>query len=211
MKPDSLIFDIDGTLWDTRSLVAESYNNYFLSIGRPDLHVDLEFMSGIFGKTRDEIRAIMFDTFGDRLDREHLLACMSSHRGHMFDVTPEMAFPGVTEGLRALAKDYRLFIVSNSQQGYPDLLMDTLGIRDLIEATLCHGDTGTCKGETIRTLMQRHHISSAIYMGDTQSDLEACEIAGIPFIWCRYGFGKPVRFDGVIDAFDQLPEAVKKL
>ena len=26
MKPESLIFDIDGTLWDSRSIIARGYN-----------------------------------------------------------------------------------------------------------------------------------------------------------------------------------------
>ena len=36
----SLIFDIDGTLWDSRAIVAEGYNDYLREIGRGDLQVD---------------------------------------------------------------------------------------------------------------------------------------------------------------------------
>ena len=38
----SLIFDIDGTLWDSRAIVAEGYNDYLRQIGRPDLQVDAD-------------------------------------------------------------------------------------------------------------------------------------------------------------------------
>ena len=35
MKYESLIFDIDGTLWDSRALVAEGYN---IQLRRENLH-----------------------------------------------------------------------------------------------------------------------------------------------------------------------------
>ena len=98
------------------------------------------------------------------------------------------------ETLEQLAGKYRLFIVSNSERGYPELCMEKLGLADYIEGHLCFGDTGTTKGQTILTLMRKYGISSAAYIGDTQGDLEATEEAGIDFIWAAYGFGAPAHW-----------------
>ena len=87
------------------------------------------------------------------------------------------------------------FIVSNSQQGYPELCIGKLGLQGLICGHLCFGDTGTSKGKTIRTLMERFQITSCAYIGDTQGDYEATLEAGIPFIWADYGFDTPAGFD----------------
>ena len=38
----------------------------------------------------------------------------------------------------------------------------------------------------------------------TQGDLEASRKAGIPFVFCRYGFGDPVEWDAAVDAFPEL-------
>ena len=84
--------------------------------------------------------------------------------------------------------------------------MEKIGISDLIEGHLCFGDTGTSKGKTIRTLMARHGVSSAVYIGDTQGDYEATVEAGIPFIWATFGFGVPERWDAKVDSFAQLAE-----
>ena len=106
--------------------------------------------------------------------------------------------------MEEFAKNHRLFIVSNSQKGYPELCMERLGLTGLIQGHLCFGETGTDKGTTIRTLMDRHHITDCAYVGDTQLDYEATQKAGIAFIWASYGFGTPERYDYKIDSFPDL-------
>ena len=101
-------------------------------------------------------------------------------------------------------ENHRLFIVSNSQRGYPELCIRKLGLGSCITACLCFGDTGTSKGKTIRALMQRHNIRSCAYIGDTQGDYEATLEAGIPFIWASYGFGVPEGYGARIDRISDL-------
>ena len=115
------------------------------------------------------------------------------------------------ETLQILAKKYRLFIVSNSQCGYPDLCVEKLGISHLIEGHLCFGDTGTEKGYTILELMRRHNIPNAVYIGDTQGDYEATVVAGIPFIFAAFGFGQPADWTAKVDEFRQLPQVLEKM
>lgn len=106
--------------------------------------------------------------------------------------------------MEKLAEKHRLFIVSNSQQGYPELCIEKLGLTDLIQDHLCFGDTGTSKGKTIRALMEKHGITDCAYIGDTQGDYEATVEAGVPFIWAAYGFGEPAGYDHKIDTFADL-------
>ena len=90
----------------------------------------------------------------------------------------------------------------------PSAAIRKLGIGDLIEGHLCFGDTGTSKGKTIRTLMERYSIGSAVYIGDTQGDYEATVEAGIPFLWAAYGVGIPQRWDKKVESFAQLTEVL---
>lgn len=209
MKPSALIFDIDGTIWDSRQIVADGYNYHLRSIGREDLQVDAEYLKSLFGKTMTEIADIMLSSIPKPERYDVLLGCMESEHRFLEKDPCQIAFPGVVETLRALAKEYRLFVVSNSQCGYPELMLDKLSIRDLFEGWLCFGDTGVCKGETIQILMDRYHIQNAVYIGDTQGDLEASRMAGIPFVFCRYGFGEPEAWDDAVDAFPELLEKWK--
>ena len=52
--------------------------------------------------------------------------------------------------------------------------------------------------------MERHGITDAVYIGDTQGDMEASCMAGLPFVFCRYGFGTPEKFDAAVDSFPEL-------
>ena len=207
----SLIFDIDGTLWDSRAIVAKGYNDYLREIGRPDLQVDAEYLKTLFGKTMTEIADIMLDSIPQPQRYDVMQGCMDREDEFLHQDPCDIAFPGVRETLEKLKESYRLFIVSNAQCGYPELMMDKLGIRHLFEGWMCFGDTGLPKGDTIRILMERHGVTDAVYIGDTQGDLEASQKAGIPFIFCTFGFGTPEAYDAKIDAFTDLPELLKTM
>ena len=208
---ESLIFDIDGTLWDTREIVARGYNVELERMGRRDLLLTADYLTSLFGKTAQEIADIIFADCPAQERLGLIFRCMETERQVMAQDPCQVGYEGVKETLLELKKDYRLFLVSNSEKGYPELLIEKLGLSGIFEAHMCHGDTGLPKGDTIRILMDRHKIRSAVYIGDTQGDLEASRRAGIPFLFCTYGFGHPEAWDAKIDSFPQLPEVLAQL
>lgn len=204
MNYESLILDIDGTLWDSRGLVAEGYNIQLKEEGLAHLCVTAEELKPLFGKVLEEIADILFVSIPVP-ERYALMArCMRTENLHMHRDPCRIGYPRIRETMEELAKRYRLFIVSNSECGYPELCMEKLGLTPYIEGHLCYGDTGTSKGKTIRTLMGKHNIRSCVYVGDTQGDYEATLEAGIPFIWASYGFGIPAGYTAKIDSFEEL-------
>ena len=60
MEFESLIFDIDGTLWDSRALVAEGYNIQLRREGLDHLCTSAEELKPLFGKVMTEIGDILF-------------------------------------------------------------------------------------------------------------------------------------------------------
>lgn len=201
-----MIFDIDGTLWDSRALVAEGYRLQLEAEGLERLATDAETLKGLFGKVMTEIADALFGEIPAPERYALMERCMERENRYLEESPCTVGYPGVPETLEALSKKYRLFIVSNSQQGYPELCMEKLGIEKLFSGHLCFGDTGTEKGLTIKALMERHGISSAAYIGDTRGDEQAADIAGIPFIHCTYGFGDADHPVASIDAFTQLKD-----
>ena len=204
MDYESLIFDIDGTLWDSRALVAEGYDIQLRAEGLAHLCVTAEDLKPLFGKVMTEIADVIFASIP--LPERYALMerCMATENRYLHENQCKIGYPGVRETIAALAEKYRLFIVSNSQRGYPELCIRKLGLEDYITAHKCFGDTGTEKGQTIRRLMEEQKIQSAIYIGDTQGDLEAAEKAGIGFIFAAYGFGTPDHWDKKIGKFQDL-------
>lgn len=211
MTIESLIFDIDGTLWDSRALVAEGYNIQLKAEGYDHLCVDAEILRPLFGKVMTEIADSILASVPQPQRYALMERCMETENRYLHENECRIGYPGVKETLQILAKKYRLFIVSNSQCGYPDLCVEKLGISHLIEGHLCFGDTGTEKGYTILELMRRHNIQNAVYIGDTQGDYEATVVAGIPFIFAAFGFGQPADWAAKVDEFRQLPQVLEKM
>ena len=204
MKYESLIFDIDGTLWDSRALVAEGYNIQLKKEGLDHLCVTAEDLKPLFGKVMTEIADVILAEIPEENRYALMERCMDTENQYLHNNPCHIGYPGITETIAELSRHNRLFIVSNSQCGYPELCMEKLGLTPYIEGHMCFGDTGTSKGKTIRALMEKHGIGSCAYVGDTQGDYEATVEAGIPFIWCTYGFGTPDAYVEKVDRFEDL-------
>ena len=59
--------------------------------------------------------------------------------------------------------------------------------------------------------MKRNRIDKAVYVGDTQGDLDACRKAGVPFIFAGYGFGSVDDDSNAISSLDELYSMVDKV
>lgn len=206
MDFESLIFDIDGTLWDSRAIVAKGYNKQLKKEGLEHLSVNPDILKTVFGKMNTEIANILFASLPEEERYPLLERCIEQEDRALEEDECDVAYPKVKETLEKLHEKHRLFIVSNGQYGYPRLCMEKLGLTHLFSGDLCFGQTLTCKGETILKLMKDHNITSACYIGDTQGDLEATELAGIPFVYCTFGFGNPTHYWKKIDSFEELLE-----
>ena len=177
---ESLIFDVDGTLWDAVALVAEGWNDGLQSMGFAP-HCTEQSIRPLFGKTMTEIAQVVVPGVPQEQAMEVMDRCMDGEMARLRRDPCHIFYPGVKETLTELHKTHRLFIVSNCQQGYIELLMEKGGLGGLISDFDCFGNTGLPKGQTLRLLCERCNVRDAVYVGDTQGDMEASEQAGLPF------------------------------
>lgn len=185
---DSIIFDVDGTLWDSTDSVAKSWNLAIQENSSLDLTITGETLAKVFGKTMTEIADMLFSDLPDE-ERMKLLNICFQYENRYLEIHPGILYEGVPQTLASLSQRYPLFIVSNCQCGYIEILLRSCSVEPFIKDHLCFGETLTSKGETIRTLMEKNGLKSPVYVGDTQGDKDACRQAGIPFIFAEYGFG----------------------
>lgn len=197
-----IIFDLDGTLWDSVDSVAQSWNIVGeRRLGRK-LNITNETFSHYMGKTMDQFLTI-FDGVEQEQAKALLGECMEYELEYLRE-KPGILYPKVREVLEELGKEYRLFIVSNCQVGYIDTFLEVMNMESLVEDFEDYGRTGLPKGENIKILIERAKIEDAIYVGDTQGDYEATIVAGIPFIFASYGFGTVPAAKKSIAKFDEL-------
>ena len=124
MRYESLILDIDGTLWDSRALVAEGYNIQLRDEGLDHLCTDAETLKSLFGKVMTDIADALFSCFPPEERYPLMERCMETENKYLHENECRIGYEGVKETLERLAKEYRLFIVSNSQCGYPEVCME---------------------------------------------------------------------------------------
>ena len=207
---ESLIFDVDGTLWDAVALVAEGWNDGLQSMGFAP-HCTEQSIRPLFGKTMTEIAQVVVPGVPQKQAMEVMDRCMDGEMARLRRDPCHIFYPGVKETLTELHKTHRLFIVSNCQQGYIELLMEKGGLGGLISDFDCFGNTGLPKGQTLRLLCERCNVRDAVYVGDTQGDADAAAKAGIPFIFTEYGFGSVKDAAARIASLPELPAAVEKI
>ena len=206
-----IIFDVDGTLWDSAKPVAESWT-LMLERRYPELAriITSDDMYRNMGKTIDAIGADLFPGLAPDKRDEVMDACMRYENEYLAD-HPGVTYPNMKETLAALSREYGLYIVSNCQEGYIEALMAACGIASYISDTECFGATGRPKGDNIRLVMERNGLEKCLYVGDTAMDQEAAGKAGIPFVFASYGFGQASGADAVIGSLAELPRAVKEI
>ena len=208
MKYDSIILDVDGTIWDTTPIVAKAWNKAIDELFPQVPHVSADILKGQFGKTMDVIGRNLFGELNDK-DQETLLARCCEEEQRALDLNEEdIAYEGVVQTIREIAGKIPLFIVSNCQAGYIELVMKKNKIEDCITDFECFGNNGLTKDCNIKLLVERNGLKAPVYVGDTQGDLEACKLAGVPFIWAEYGFGAVEQDEiaGSVKGFSELTQ-----
>lgn len=209
MKTDGIIFDVDGTLWNSTEIVAGAWNRAITEAGVEGICVTAQDLKKLFGKTMaviaEELLPLQTEEKRDAIMER---CCIYEHEALLRNRT-DITYEGVAETIRRLSAQYRLFIVSNCQKGYIELFLDKTGLHRYITDMECYGNTGMPKGENIRRIIRRNRLLEAVYVGDTAGDYEAAAEAGIPMIYAAYGFGSLPEGSYVpaqIYSFDELLE-----
>ena len=200
---DAIFLDIDGTLWDSTHIVADAWNEVLKNKPEIDLVITSDLLKTLFGRPLPEIAAVIFEKFDKETQVKLIDECCEMEHKYL-DAKPGIIFEGVVETIKELAKKYPVCIVSNCEAGYIELVCDKLGITDCITDSECPGYSGLGKGDNIKLVMERNNYKDIVYVGDTQGDYEATRKAGVPFVFCKYGFGSPEGYEFAVEQFSDL-------
>jgi len=206
-KKLSIIFDLDGTLWDSTGCVCDIWNRVLEKHDDISFRMTKEKAEQLMGKTMEDIGLILFPELSAQA-RNAIVDEFGDEEVAYLTENGAVLYEGLEEVLKILDKNYKLYIVSNCQDGYVPAFLHAHKLGQYFEDIEMSGRTGLDKGSNIKLIMERNHIESAVYIGDTEGDEKAARFAGIPFIYAEYGFGKTVSPDAVIRDVRELPEVV---
>ena len=205
-----VIFDLDGTLWDSAESVAESWN---LVIDREGLGFSLtaDDIRRNMGKTMNQIADDLFGHL-EEADRYALARKCEVFENEYISVHGGQLFDGVRETLDQLyTAGVKMSIVSNCQEGYIPAFIRSMNMARYFADYEEWGRSGLLKADNIRLVMKRNGTDRAVYVGDIQKDADASAEAGVPCIWASYGFGHIEDPAGTLKSFRELPQVLKDL
>lgn len=201
-KPDSLIFDMDGTLWDPMELYVRSWNQGLKEAGISKVMTkeDLKPLMGVEGR---KVLNLVLPGYRPEL-QDKVYERVNFYRRSFIAAGQGEIFEGVPEGLEKLSQKYKLFILSNCPAGIIQVFMKRAGITEWITDELAYGVNNMPKHHNMKLLSEKHHLISPVYIGDTDGDREQSEMAGLPFVFLSCGFGVTDRYSLKFDSFKSL-------
>jgi phosphoglycolate phosphatase len=207
MQADALIFDLDGTLWDTCATCAKGWNRVLVRNAiryREMVEADVR---AICGRTHEDAIATAFpglsQTDLDIVTRETMAednAIVAEEGG--------MLYPGVLEVIPRLAERMPLLIVSNCQAGYIEVFLKNSGLAPHFVDFECWGNTGRPKADNVAAVIARQRLAQPLFIGDTEGDREAALKNGLRFVHAAYGFGAVAGAHAVIGSLHDLEALV---
>lgn len=204
-----IIFDMDGTLWDSAASVAASWNQGIEQSGLEKKNLTETDIKKVMGKTMDVIGEALFPTLSWEERAKVWDLCCKIENDYLKKHGARL-YPDLENTLIFLKKKYPLYIVSNCQTGYIESFLEYYDFGKYFEDIECYGNNLKPKADNIRLLAERNGLTEAVYVGDIQGDYDASMQAGVGFIHAAYGFGTIRENVPEIHTFAELKEAADR-
>lgn len=196
---ESLIFDLDGTLWDTTEQVSIVWNNV---AKKYNIEIEKFSIKSIMGLTTSEIVSKLFNN-DIEIGKSFINECQKSENEYLF-MHGGNIYVNTVSTIKKLVKKFDLYIVSNCQDGYIQSFLYFYDLENYFKDYECSGKTNLAKVDNLKLLMKRNNIDHSIYIDDTEKDYLSAINSNNKFIWATYGFGICKNYDYSINDISEL-------
>jgi len=208
-----VIFDLDGTLIDSRLDLVHSVNAALRHIGRPELPDDL--IASYVGDGAPILiqRALGGEAADEALVRKGLEFFLSYYREHKLDHTT--VYPGITKALKAIQRSEngvsrKLAVLSNKPVNPSRAIVEALGLGPFFTQVYGGNSFATKKPdpEGVRQLLEENRVrpEEAAIIGDSHTDVETGRNAGLHTVGVTYGFAPSTLADEPPDVLVDNPQ-----
>ncbi|MFD2671434.1 HAD family hydrolase [Marinicrinis sediminis] len=194
-RPQAMIFDLDGTLFQTETLLIPTFERTFETLraegkyegDTPPVERMIQNLGQLLKDIWEDVMPGASPELVQEVDHQFLkeeLEGLARGEGQLY---PDVA--EVMQQLKEAGVD--LYIASNGLEPYVKGVLDKKGLTPWLDGIYSAGEFRTAsKVELVQLLLKRHHLTEAWMVGDRSSDVEAGHANQLPVIGCAYaGFG----------------------
>lgn len=199
MRP-LIVFDLDGTLIDSKRDLAESANEMLATFGRAPLEE-----TEVAGFVGDGARQLV----SRALEAARVVTDVSAALDRFLAIYGERLFvhtrpyPGLTETVATMAERASLAVLTNKPEGFSRRLLEGFEMLRFF-TRLIGGDSGFPRKPDPSGLLDLMHGAdvppdACLFVGDSMVDVETARAAGAAVCVAEYGFGhlrRPIELDG---------------
>ena len=157
MKHDSIIFDLDGTLWDSTEGICETWNQVLAGYPEVNQVITAENLHGCMGLQMRDIAEKLFPGHSHSLQNELMEKCCELENEYLAE-HGGILYPDLKSVLEILSGKYKLFVVSNCQKGYIESFFAAHDTSKYFTDIECYGNTDLSKGENNKLVIERNNL-----------------------------------------------------
>ncbi len=196
-----ILFDLDGTLWDTSHSTLENANIILRKYNLKE--VDMNIVVSNMGKNIEECSK----SYMPELEKDKRISIqkeiIENNTKDIINNKKAIIYNGVELTIKELKKKYILGIVTNSTKEYAEAFIKQSNLNGYFDIVIGAADFNLDKGIVLKEIKEQYNLNT-YYVGDTIMDEEAAKYAGVHFVYASYGFGDSVDSDYQIDNIEQL-------
>lgn len=211
----AIIFDMDGTLFQTDKILELSLDDTFEHLrqaGEWDTETPIEKYREIMGvpiqivwETLMPLHSIELREGANKIFHERLIENIRKGQGALY--------PNAVEALTFLKdKGYAIFIASNGLTEYLKAIVEYYHLDTWVTETFSIQQIDSLdKGELVKGIVNKYSITSGAVVGDRLTDIKAAKANGLLAIGCNFDFAKKEELaiaDVVIDDLMDLKNIV---
>lgn len=186
MRDAVLIFDLDGTLFQTETVTVPAVQGVFRDAGLeiPGSALILDFI----GSPMSELAKWVQSVSGDR-DADALMRQIDTREMALVESIGQL-FPRVRLVLESLRRDYTaLALCTNGGPEYVNQVIDSQEIRQFFDVVRCRTNDEDNKPAMVAEIIENLDLAEGVLTGDRREDVEAARRNSLRAIGAGYGYG----------------------
>lgn len=186
----NLIFDLDGTLWNTEKSYYYAFLKFFEKHPELSRYTSIDNVKLFKGITMDKMAPYLFPTLSKSDQEKSMLECLLYSCEYL--KKEENVKVEVIDVVKKLSNSFNIYMVSNCPNEYVQIFFEKTSLKNYFKDIInLGGFTKTSdldKGNNLNKIIEKHNLDkkNTYFIGDNDIDFISSKYAKINFIHLTY-------------------------